>query len=454
MISEHPAVQAYARHVNPAFVKLLGVFGYGRLFERAEDVWIYDHEGRRYLDLLAGFGAVNLGHNHPRLRERLAAFLGEQPLNLVHVGPSRHEAALAEALAAWAPEPLQVALFSSSGAEAVEAGLKLARAATGRAGFVSCAGGFHGTNLGTLSVMGARRMRAPFEPLLAACAQVPFGDLDALAAALRRKPAAFLLEPIQGEAGVILPPPGYLADAQRLCAKAGTLLVLDEVQTGIGRTGARFALEHEPGFVPDVLCLAKALGGSLIPIGATLTRAELQRKAYGSMDRFDLHSSTFGGNSLACAAALETLRIVDEEGLVDAARERGAQLVDGLRRRLAGHPFVREVRGRGLLVGVELGPTDASLLGRLAPGLVRLVSQQMFGQWAALCLLERGVICQPASQQWDVLKLEPPLTIGAEQVTEAIEAVAGVLEAYEGVAGILADVSRRVGSQLLKGWSF
>lgn len=239
-----------------------------------------------------------------------------------------------------------------------------------------------------------------------------------------------------------------------MCRKAGTLLVLDEVQTGLGRTGELFALAREPEFVPDVLCLAKALGGSLLPIGATLTRAELQKKAYGSMERFDLHSSTFGGNSLACAAGLETLAILEDEGLVANARERGAQLLTGLRERLDGHPFVRDVRGQGLLVAVELGPTDETLVGRLAPGLVRLVSQQMFGQWAALCLLERGVICQPASQQWDVLKIEPPLTIAAAQIDEAIDAVVGVLEQHDGLTGILNDVSRRVGSQLLKGWSF
>jgi len=450
---EHPAVQRYARHVNPAFVKLLGVFGYGRLFERAKGTRIFDHEGKEYLDLLAGFGSVNLGHNHPKLRARLETFLAEDALNFVHVGPSRYEADLAAALAARLPDPLEVTLTSSSGAEAVEAGLKLARAATGRTGFVYCAGGFHGTNLGTLSVMGDARMRKPFEPLLAGTREVPFGDLGALRQALSQRPAAFLLEPIQAEGGVVLPSEGYLAEAQALCTKAGTLLILDEVQTGLGRTGTRFCFEQE-GLVPDVLVLAKGLSGGLAPLGATITSAALHERAYGSMDRFDLHSSTFGGNALSAVVGIETLEILDREGLVDNARVQGEALLRGLRERLDGHPLVREVRGRGLLIGIELGPTDRGVLNRVVPGLVRLTAKEAMGQWAALKLLERGVICQPASHAWNVLKIEPPLTITSAEVEEATDAVVGVLSEYEGIGPLLKDVTGRLGRQLFNGGRF
>lgn len=450
---EHPAVQRYARHVNPAFVKLLGVFGYGRLLERARGVTIYDHEGREYLDLLAGFGSVNLGHNHPRLRARLHAFLDEEALNFVHTGPARYAADLAAALAERLPDPLEVSLFSSSGAEAVEAGLKLARAATGRTGFVYCEGGFHGTNLGTLAVMGEERMRRPFEPLLAHTQAVPFGDLPALERALAQRPAAFVSEPLLAEGGVVLPPPGYLRAAQDLCRAAGTLFVLDEVQTGVGRTGTRFMCEAE-GLVPDVLVLAKGLSGGMAPIGVTVTSSAIQARAYGAMDRFDLHSSTFGGNALSCVSALTTLEILDEEGLVENARVQGEALLSGLRQRLAGHPLVREIRGRGLLIGIELGPTERGIVNRLAPGLVRLTAKEAFGQWAALKLLERGVICQPASHRWDVLKLEPPLCIGPAEVARAIDAVAGVLEEYEGIGPLLKDVTQRLGRQLFNGGKF
>jgi putrescine aminotransferase len=346
-------------------------------------------------------------------------------------------------------------MFSSTGGEAVESALKLARAATRRHGFVYCQGGYHGTGLGPLSVMGGERWRAPFEPLLEHCEAVPFGDLAALEKALApRRAAAFVVEPILGEGGVILPPRGYLAEAQRLCARFGTLLVLDEVQTGLGRTGTLFAFQAE-GVRPDVLVLGKALGGGLAPVSATLTSTALHEKAYGAVDRFDLHGSTFSGNAFACAAALATLHILDEEGLVTASAARGTQLLEGLRRRLAGHPLVREVRGRGLLVAVELGPPEErGLLARAKAPLVRAVSKNVFGQWLALRMLERGIVCQPAAQRWDVLRLEPPLTVGAAEVDHVVAEVGAVLDDYRDLAPVLKDAGERLGRQFLTGWRF
>jgi putrescine aminotransferase len=438
-------VDKYARHVNPAFVKLLGVLGYGRVFERARDVWLWDSEGRQYLDALAGFGSVNVGHNHPRLIARMKALLDAEPVHFLHVGPSPAAADLAERLCALSG--LEVALFSTSGAEGVEAGMKLARAATGRREFVYCRGSFHGLGMVTLSVTDAARLRAPFEPLLPGCHAVPFGDLAALEQALRARPmAAFLIEPVQAEGGVVLPPAGYLRAAQELCRRHGALLILDEVQTGLGRCGALFAFQDE-GFVPDVLVLAKSLGGGIAPVAATLTRREWHDKAYGSTRRFDLHGSTFAGNALSCAAALETLAILEDERLVAASRERGDRLLEGLRRRLDGHPLVHAVRGRGLLVGVELGPTRAGLLNRAAPSLVRGLARTVFGQWAALRLLEKGIVAQPASQRWDVLRLEPPLTIAEEQVDALVQATSDVLDEYRSLGPLVRDVGGRLRAQ-------
>jgi putrescine aminotransferase len=449
MVELPPVAARYARHVNPSFVKLLGVLGYGRIYTRAQGVHVWDDRGGRYLDLLSGFGAASLGHNHPELIARLKRALDEEPLAFCHVGPAPRAAALAEALAARLPDPLEVTVFANGGGDAVEAALKLARAATGRRGVVFAAGGFHGTTLGTLSV-GVERMRAPFGDLLGGCVAVPFGDLSRLEDALRgRKAAAFLVEPIQGEAGVILPPPGYLEAAADLCRRQGTLLVLDEVQTGLGRCGRLFALEEE-GVVPDVVCLAKALSGGIVPIGAAVTSRAWFERAYGTFERFDLAGSTFAGNALSCAAGLGTLEILDAERLIENAAARGGELVAGLRARLAGHPLVKEIRGRGLLVGIELGPTRGGLVGLLTGA----VSDKVFGQWAALKLLERGVLCQPAALAWNVLKLEPPLTITAAQVEEAIDAVAGVLDEYRGLPRLVADVAQRLGAQGLRGWSF
>jgi putrescine aminotransferase len=447
-------VERYAKHVNPAFVRLLGTFGYGRVFTRARGTTLWDDAGREYVDMLAGFGAVNLGHNPADLLARMKEFLEDEAVNLVHTGPQVHAAWLAEELARLAGAPLEVALFSNSGGEAVEAALKLARAATGRSDILYAHGGFHGTGLGALSVMGHPRLRQTFEPLLPDCHAIPFDDLEALAAALgRHKPAAFVVEPIQAEAGVRIPRPGYLREAQELCRRKRCLLVLDEVQTGLGRTGKLFAYQHED-FVPDVLVLGKSLGGSMVPISATLTSRAIQELAYGTPAKFDLHGTTFSGNAFAARVARETLALLERRALSEAASEQGAFFLAQLRERVAGHPLVRDVRGRGLLIGIELGPTDASAFQRLAPALFDKVSTTVFGQWLALRLLERGIVCQPASQQWNVLRLEPPLTIERAAIVSTVDAIAGILREYQELGPLLKDVAARLREQYKEGWAF
>lgn len=447
-------VDDYARHVNPAFIKLLGVFGYGRVFTRASGTRLWDSEGREYLDALASFGASNLGHRHPGLTACLVEELSELHPDLLHIGPSAATAGLARQLVEVTGGELEVVLFSTSGSEGVESALKLARAATGRAGFISCHDGFHGTGFGTLSVMGSERMRAPFEPLLQGCQTIPFGDLEALRRALGPSVAAFLVEPTLGEGGVLRAPPGYLAEAQMLCRKNGTLLLLDEVQTGLGRTGELFCFSRHR-MVPDVLILGKSLGGGIVPVSAALTRPDIHKRAYGGMDRFDLHGSTYAGYALGCAAGRATLRILREEGLVENARERGDQMLSSLREGLAGHPLVRDVRGEGLLLGIELGQADPrGFLSTLKGPLVKAVARNVFGQWLALCLLERGVICQPAALRWDVLKLEPPLTVTREEADRLVAEVIGVMTGYRELPPLLSDVTRRLGKQFLAGWKF
>jgi putrescine aminotransferase len=453
-MTAHPAVARWSEHVNPDFVRLLGTLGFGRVFVRAKGTRLWDSEGREVLDFLAGFGATSLGHNHPRLTARLRALLDEDPVGFPHVGPQPQAAELAEALAKRAPAPLSVSLFGSGGAEAIDAAMKLAAAATGRSCFVHCQGGYHGTSLGPLALMGHPRMRAPFEALLPASTEIPFGDLGALEGALaKKKVAAFVVEPIQGEGGVVLPPPGYLAGAKRLCAEHGTLLVLDEIQTGLGRTGTFLALEAE-GVVPDVLVLAKALSGGIAPISVAMVSKELQARAYGGTERFDLQASTFAGNAWSCAAALETLRIIDDEKLCDASREKGGRLLSRLRQRLAGHPLVKDIRGRGLLAAVELGATGAGLLSKLAPGLVDSLSEKVIGQWVAVRLLERGVLVQPASHRWNVVRLEPPLTVDDAEIDTAVEELGLVLDEVRSAPAAAIAAGKRVLEQRGRGWSF
>jgi putrescine aminotransferase len=446
-------IAKHAHYVDPSHVKLLGILGYGRVFTRAQGVWLWDQKGNRYLDLLAGFGSMNIGHNHPKLLAKLKEFLGSEPPNLCLFGISRYAGDLGERLAKLAGEPLQMSIFATSGAEAVEAALKLARIATGRSELIHAKGGFHGLTLGALSVMGNPRTRKPLEPLLPGCHEIPFGDLGSLERELgHKRAAAFLVEPIQCEGGIALPPPGYLKGAAELCRRAGTLLLLDEVQVGIGRTGNMFAYQAE-GFVPDVLILAKALGGGLLPIGAAMTSAEVFQRAYGSLDTYGTNASTFAGNAMACAAGLATLDILEEEGLLVNAAARGEQLLSGLTRKLAGHPLVRAVRGRGLIVGIDLGPTDKGILNRLAPWLVSKAAHSMFGHLAALRLLERGFVTLPTGHEGNVLRVEPPLTIAEAEIDSVVQAVGDVLADYQSLAPLIKDTTWRIGQQFRSGWS-
>ena len=408
----------YRDHVNPTLVEALGLLGYGRDFVRGEGIRLWDDQGRVYRDFLSGYGTLLLGHNHPEVKDAIDEVLRAGVPQFMQVSPQPLVGALAARLARLAPGGLDVAYFMSSGSEAVDGALKLARAATHRARFVSAQGAFHGITLGALSVTGHPRHRAPFEPLLPGCAQVPWGDADAVEKELRRRDvAAVILETMQGEGGFRPPPAGYLADVVRLCHRYGTLLILDEVQVGLGRTGRMFAYERE-GVAPDVLVLAKGLSGGLVPVSAYLTRREVWQRAYGSLARYDLHASTFSGGALACAAALATLEILERDQLPARAEALGHRLGQRLRAAIGGHPMVRDIRGRGLIWGIELA-TVAGDLGALA-----------VGQWVAVGLMERGIVSQVGTQAADVIRAEPPLTASEDDIDAFARALRETLAAH------------------------
>ncbi len=451
---QHPQVVLFDRHVNPAFVRLLGTLGYGRIFTRARGTRMWDHEGREYLDMLSAFGSTSLGNNPEELTAAMKSFLDDDAVNLIHIGPQVHAAELASDLAALAGGDLEVSMFSNSGGEALEAAMKLARAATGRTRIVYAKGGFHGSGLGPLSIMGSGRMRDVFEPLVPDCVEVPWNDAGAIDTALREgKCAAVILEPIQIEAGVLLPKEGYLAEVQAMCKKRGALFVLDEVQTGLGRTGSLFAYERE-GFVPDVLALGKALGGGMVPISATLASREVWNRAFGTAEKFDLHGTTYSGNAFACRTARTVLRLIQEKELCKRAEQLGALFLDALRDRVGKHPFVRDVRGRGLILAVELGAEPRTGVGKLLSGVVDTLSRKVFGQWLAVRLLEKNIVCQPASQQWNVLRLEPALTVTEAEIMRTVEAIGDILAEYTDMVPLLRDVGQRLGKQALSGFSF
>lgn len=429
------ASQLHERYINPILVALERSSGVVKTFVRGLDNELWDAEGKVYLDFVAGFGSLNLGHNHPAVVRAVSTALHEQAVGFTPSAINPLAASLAEQLVSLTPPGLEMVFFTNSGTEAVEAALKLARATTQRPGFLSCEGSFHGKTLGSLSVTGNKMYQQPFSPLLPECRQVPFGDVLALERALHtRRFAAFLVEPIQGEGGMNVPPTGYLRAAQQLCTSAGTLLIVDEVQTGLGRTGTLFAVD-EQGVEPDVMTLAKSLGGGLVPLGAMLCRRDLWIQAYGSLQTFALHTSTFGGGSLACAAGLETLRVLRDEDLCTKARLRGQQLQQGLLGLTERCPLVGAVRGRGLMLGVEFRPMPDTMVAHfkgmdpsgstslLVPNLEELI-HSLPGLYAMQILLQaHGIYTQVTRSNPRVLRIQPPLTITEGQVSRFLEAL-------------------------------
>lgn len=418
-----------ARHLNPAMARRLRAGHLDRAYVTGSGSILRDSEGREVIDFVAQYGALPFGHNPAPIWDALNAVRENQMPVMASLSLPVAAARLAERLTSLAPPALNRAFFCSSGAEAVEAAVKLCRAATGRPGVLSTTGGYHGLTLGALSVTGRAAYRDPFGPLLPGFDKIPFGDIAALRDALSRHPdryAAFIVEPIQGEGGIVEAPAGYLATAGALCAAHGVAFVLDEVQTGLGRCGALFA-GIEGGAAPDVVVLAKALGGGLVPMGAILYRDDLATDAF--MLR---HGSTFANNALGCAAATATLDRLTADGnrLMRQVAERGAIVKAKLQAIRARHPdIVRDVRGRGYLLGVSFSTDPADYAGSLASVLCR---SESFGMLLASYLLDRhGVRVAPAMGQASVMRVEPALDIPPalfERLTGGIDALAEALD--------------------------
>jgi ornithine--oxo-acid transaminase len=418
----------YARTINPQFVRMLRTIGFDRRWASASGATLVDERGDEYLDLLGGFGMFNVGRNNPLVRRALVEALELDTPGSVQLGVSRLPGLLADALLARTPASLGRVLFTSSGTEAVEAALKLGRAATGRERVLSAEHGFHGLTLGSLSANGNPEFTDRFQPLLPGFARVPFGDLDALEAELRREDVAlFLVEPVQGK-GVVLPSSGYLDGAQELCGRYGTLFCLDEVQTGLGRTGRFLALEHW-GLAPDVVTVSKSLSGGYVPIGACLLRTEVHERVFDSMGHSFSHGSTFAPNDLGCAAGLATLHVLDDEGLVERSARLGELLLELTRPLVERHEVVVDVRGLGLMWAVEFGEPESRqrswrLLERTQPGLfAQLVVGPLF--------TEHRMLTQVAGHHVNVLKILPPLVVSEEDVERFAAALDAVLAKAE-----------------------
>jgi ornithine--oxo-acid transaminase len=450
LLSEHgpDKYSLHDRYLNTQLVKVLRTIGFDRNYVRGEGAYLYDQDDAEYLDLLSGFGTFALGRNHPAVIAALQETLVSQLPSLVQMDVAVLAGVLAQRLLDHMPG-LEKVFFCNSGAEAVEAAIKFARAATKKPRILFCEHAFHGLTYGALSLNGDQIFRAGFGPLLPACNSIPFNSLDRLEQELRNGDvAAFIVEPIQGK-GVNMPDDDYLPEAARLCRKYGALFIADEIQTGLGRTGRFLAVEHW-GVEPDVVLLAKALSGGFVPVGAVAAKKWVYDKLFDRMDRAVVHGSTFAKNDLAMAAGLATLDVMEQEDLVGHADRLGNEIMADLRPFVDRYEFVKEVRGKGLMIGLEFGQ-PRSLKLKAAWALLEQARKGLFCQLITVPLMkDHRILSQVAGDAMNVIKLLPPLVIGQrdrEWIRDSFEAV--IADSHR-VPGAVWDLGRTLAGHSLK----
>jgi ornithine--oxo-acid transaminase len=422
------ATSNYKEHVNPQWVTLLTLLGMNVEYERCLDCELFTKDGRRILDFLSGYCVHNVGHNHPYIIQALKDELDKCGPAMVQSHVPEIAGELAGRLCALSGGQLEKVYFGSSGSEGVEAAIKFARAATGRDGIVFAKSSFHGLTAGALSLMNDAFWRDGFGPLLADTHGVPYGDAAALESALASKrQAAFVVEPLQAEGGIQVPTRAYLQKAEELCRRTGTLFVLDEVQTGMYRTGT-FLAAHQFDVLPDMVVMAKALSGGLMPVSAVLMTDKIYHSVYSSLKRAVVHTSTFSENSLSMRAGLATLDVLEREDLGTRALQLGETFRAKLRCELAGFEMVKEVRGMGLLSGIEFVPPKKFAFRALYEGFSQ-IHPAMFGQIVVMRMFrEKGILTQICGNNFMVLKAAPPLTVTPEQLDEFVSAIRDVVE--------------------------
>lgn len=419
----------YADYVNPEWARLLELLEMNVEYERCEGTELFAADGRIFLDFLSGYCVHNTGHNHPYIVQALRDELLRSGPAMLQSHVPESAGALAKELCDRAGGQLKKVFFCSSGSEGIESVIKFARAHTRRDAIVYATGAFHGLTCGALSLMGNEFWRHRFGPLLDSTIEVPFGDLKALRAAFGlQRIAAFVVEPIQGEAGIVTPPAGYLLAAEAICREHGALFVLDEVQTGMGRTG-KFLAGHHFGVQPDMVVMAKALSGGLVPCAAVLMTDYIYDAVYGSLKRAIIHTSTYSENGLAMRAGLATLEVLDRDGLIERTLSVGNDLREQLRAALSPYEMVSEVRGMGLLNGIVFGPPKQTKL-RLSFEACRMIHPAMFGQMIVRRLFKQHrILSQICGNNFMVLKVAPPLVVTQTQIARYLEAIQEVVEA-------------------------
>jgi ornithine--oxo-acid transaminase len=429
----------YAENVNPQWVRLLDLLDMNQRYERCHGVELFTDDGTRYLDFLSGYCVHNTGHNHPYIVQALIDELDRSGPAMLQSHVPELAGELAQRLCALAGGGLTKAFFCSSGSEGVEAAIKFARATTKRDGLLACTDAFHGLTCGALSLMDNSFWREGFGPLLADTSVIPFDDVEALEKELKtRKYAAFFVEPVQSEGGIRVPAPDYLRLAQQLCTRYGTLLVLDEVQTGLFRTGRFLAAQHF-AVNPDMVVLAKALSGGLIPVGAVLMTEEISHAMYSSLQRAIVHTSTFGENALAMRAGLATLDVLENENLGMRSIEMGHLLRELLNAALAPYEMFAGTRGVGLLSGIEFRP-PAKLSLKLSFQAFRAIHPAMFGQMLVMRLFrQEKILTQMCGNNFMILKTAPPLIVDEEQIHSFVRAAEHVVSDMHNSTGFWSE---------------
>jgi ornithine--oxo-acid transaminase len=442
--------ELHSQHVNPANVRTLRTIGFDRCYVRAEGAHLWDERGVQYLDMLSGYGVFGLGRNHPEVRQILSDFLDAEYPSLVKMEAPLLCGLLAEELKKRMPNDLDMVFFANSGAEGVEAAIKYARCATGRSGIIHCAKAYHGLTYGALSLNGDESFRDGFAPFLTDCRKIPFNDLAALEQELRKGDvAAFVVEPVQGK-GVNIPSPGYLRDAIALCHKYGALFIDDEVQSGMGRTGKFLAIEHDgPGMDPDIVVLSKTLSAGFVPVAAVLSKKWIHDKVFSSMQRSVVHSSTFSQGSFAMTAGLAALDVIDRHGLIQRAERYGNLLGEAMKAMIPRFEFLKEVRWRGLMMGIEFGEPRSFGL-KAAWAITHKLDKSLFPQAAIIPLMDKHhIITQVAGHNIDVIKLLPPFVISDDDVRWFLTAFEDVLVQMHKFPGPAWDVLTDIGKMAL-----
>jgi len=430
-LKEHDGEQydLHDQHINASFVKMLRTIGFNKGYVRGQGSYLWDAQGNKYLDLLTGWGVFALGRNHPKIKAVLQQVLAQDMPNLVRMECSILSGLVAKKLTDHTSEGLSRVFFTNSGTETVEGALKFARAHTKRQKIVYCDHAFHGLTLGSLAVNGADFFREPFGEMMTGTVKVPFNDLAALEQALAGKDVAgFIVEPLQGKSCELVAD-GYLAEAQRLCRKYGTLLILDEVQCGLGRTGKWFCFQHFADVEPDILCVAKALSGGYVPVGAVVTRPAIMQSVFSSMEKCVVHSNTYGQNDMAMAAALASLHVIEDEKLVENAAAMGEYVMGRLKPLVGKNPFVSAVRGKGLMFAIDFARPESSFKLKMAWDMLHKINFGVFGQMIIIPLLQKHkILTQVAGYHTEVIKFLPPMVVTKEDLDWFVDALDSVLE--------------------------